>query len=258
MKHDVNQILQEEQIHSIESSDCWTLDIGNARYKWGVFRKGQLINHGSDNSASKIASHLKAHGVKKLWTSQVCPPREKALRPLLSPFCHMHVFRYPIPNLPIKINYRTPDTLGMDRIAQALAAYRMAAGSHLLIFSLGTCMVHSFLNQKGILIGGGISPGLNLRIKSLKNLPSLPQLSPKPFEELSGQDTQESLQVGIVNGLWHEIEGICHAYQCKYPDLKVFCTGGEASFFENKWKSSTLLCPHLVLYGLYELRLLCT
>ena len=72
----------------------------------------------------------------------------------------------------------------------------------------------------------------------------------KDFETLIGQNTEESILSGILNGSRAEADGIIERYKNTFGEIIVILTGGDAHFFDKKLKSSIFVVPNLVLIGL--------
>jgi type III pantothenate kinase len=104
-------------------------------------------------------------------------------------------------------------------------------------------------------LGGGISPGIELRFKALNDhTAKLPLLQiDNAFQKLIGETTHESILSGVLNGAVAEIDGIISSYQLIYPDLITVLTGGNGDFFAKRLKSSIFGHPNLVLKGLNQL-----
>lgn len=153
--------------------------------------------------------------------------------------------------LPIHKNYKTPETLGADRIAAAVGAQWLYPEKDLLIIDMGTCITYDFLDHTGSFEGGIISPGVRMRFKALHTFTKrLPQLEPVNAPDLIGKSTKEAIESGVMNGLLAEIEGIIDRYRHISPTLSVIICGGDASFFESSLKPSIFVVPELVLIGL--------
>lgn len=154
--------------------------------------------------------------------------------------------------LPLKNSYRTPDTLGYDRIAAAVGAYTIYPGNNVLVIDAGTAVTYDMVTSEDEFVGGNISPGLEIRFKSLNKytnrLPHLERPDEKP--PLVGSSTREAIQSGIVNGLLFEIDGFIGAISQNFPELQVVLTGGDAKYFEGKLKSSIFVHLNLNLIGL--------
>ena len=93
-------------------------------------------------------------------------------------------------SVPFQNNYATPETLGVDRIALIVAAVTQYPNKNVLVIDAGTCITYDFKTDKEIYLGGGISPGLQLRYKTLNLLTAnLPLLEPKMPENYIGNST---------------------------------------------------------------------
>jgi len=152
---------------------------------------------------------------------------------------------------PLNNAYATPHTLGIDRLAGAVAAVSHFPATNILVIDAGTAVTFDFTDHEGTYRGGSISPGLNTRLKSLHTFTGrLPMVHPQPINYLIGNTTEESILSGVINGLRCEIDGIIDEYQLLYPDLKVILTGGDAKYFEKTLKNNIFAIPNLVLAGL--------
>lgn len=160
----------------------------------------------------------------------------------------------PALKLPLQNMYKTPETLGNDRISAAVGAHKLYPGKNLLVIDAGTCVKYDFVNASGQYIGGAISPGLRMRLEGLHRFTGrLPLLELEQQEALTGQDTKTSIMSGVVNGCAAEIDGIIGRYRQQYSDLTVILTGGDANFLEGKLKNSIFVSPNIVLLGLNEI-----
>lgn len=163
-----------------------------------------------------------------------------------------HYCRYTIHTpIPIKNAYRTPETLGLDRLAAAVGAWSLAPGRNSLIVDMGTANTYDLLTADACYQGGNIAPGMFLRLKALHNYTaSLPMVEESAdFMEL-GVDTETAIQSGVMQGILYELEGYIRRYASEYTDLLVFLTGGDMIYLSNKLKSGIFANPNLVLIGL--------
>ena len=153
--------------------------------------------------------------------------------------------------IPITNDYRTPETLGADRLAAAVGAYTRHPGHDLLIVDAGTCLTYEFIDRKGHYKGGCISPGLQMRLKALRaftaKLPLIDSEGPHPEV---GYDTETCIRSGVIQGMKFEIEGRIKYFQEKYPDLLVFLTGGDIFNFDSKIKNLIFADKYIVPRGL--------
>lgn len=153
--------------------------------------------------------------------------------------------------VPFKNKYKTPHTLGVDRIALVSAAVLKYPNKNVLIIDAGTCVTYDFINEKNEYLGGAISPGISVRYKSLNNLTAnLPLLKRKTPKKLIGNSSKESIHSGVINGISIEIDGIVNKYHKKYKDLTVILTGGDSDFLSKRLKSSIFANSNFLLEGL--------
>jgi len=153
--------------------------------------------------------------------------------------------------LPFENLYKTPKSLGVDRIALVSAATERFPGKNTLIIDCGTCITYDFLNSKNSYLGGAISPGLRLRYKSLNDFTAnLPLLETKWPDAIIGNSTSNSIHSGIVYGVINEINGAISQYKIPYPDLTIILTGGDSEFLSKQFKNGIFATSNFLLDGL--------
>jgi type III pantothenate kinase len=156
--------------------------------------------------------------------------------------------------LPIKIAYKTPETLGTDRLAGIVAASKLFPEKNVLVIDMGTCIKYDFINEGKQYMGGSISPGLHMRLKALHEYTGkLPLVKAEPFEGLIGRTTKGSILTGVQIGILAELEGFISRYKKSHTRLKVILTGGDASGFDEQLKIPIFAAPDLVSIGLNEI-----
>ena len=156
--------------------------------------------------------------------------------------------------LPFSMAYRSPQTLGIDRLCNAAAMSVQNNGRPRLAIDLGTCIKFDFLDASNRYLGGSISPGLQMRSKAMALFTTqLPEVAALPTPQLIGTNSQESLEIGTYLGWQKEIEGILSTYLKAYPDLLVFLTGGDARHFDIGQKNGIFVHKNLTLEGIFAL-----
>ena len=156
--------------------------------------------------------------------------------------------------LPIKILYKSPTSLGNDRIALAVGAITNFPNKNVLVIDAGTCITYDLINSRKEYLGGSISPGIQMRYNALHQFTSqLPLLESVDTAMLTGVNTEESIHSGIINGVFVEIDGIIQRYTNQYPDIKVIVTGGNAKFFDKGLKNTIFANPNLLMEGLNKI-----
>lgn len=153
--------------------------------------------------------------------------------------------------LPIKVEYKTPATLGKDRLAAVVGANYLKPGEDILVIDAGTAITYDLVNASGIYLGGNISPGMTTRFRALNHFTSqLPLVDELGDVPAIGFDTVSAIRAGVVNGIVYEMDGYIEDLQRKTPSLLVFLTGGHSNYFERRLKNSIFADINLVLTGL--------
>ena len=227
------------------------IDFGNTLTKMAVYSGEEeiflsSIQNLTTNDLEKVRQQF---APKYAIAAGVVAMPDEVRKYLTKNFCFTeftHLTAIPIQNL-----YKTPETLGLDRLAVAVFAGVTFTGTACLVIDTGTCITWDFVDADGRYHGGGITPGLTMRYKALHTFTErLPLVTDQNFEGLVGTTTQESIQAGVAVGIVAEMEGIIQRFMLNYPNLKVLITGGDRNFFAEKLKSNIFAIPNLVLKGL--------
>lgn len=153
--------------------------------------------------------------------------------------------------LPFQIAYKTPATLGRDRIAAVAGVFENNKGKNCLIIDAGTAITYDFIDSDGIYHGGNIAPGIDMRFKALHYFTGkLPEVQPKGDIPMLGYNTETAIRSGVMQGVFYEVNGYIQDLRHKYPDLLVFLTGGSVKYFEDRIKSPIFADNNIVLKGL--------
>ncbi len=230
------------------------LDLGNSYGKIAVCEGNRVIETASyEKISSREISyfHVRYSSLEGAIISSVVNYSREIIDYLSSLFGRCVELNQSTP-IPLKNSYKTPDTLGYDRIASAVGAHTIYPGRNVLVIDAGTTITYDVVTSKGEFLGGNISPGVEIRFKSLhKYTERLPYLErPGEVPSLVGSTTMEAIQSGVVNGLLFEMNGFISTISKKYPKLQVVLTGGDAKYFVGKLKNSIFVDPNLNLIGL--------
>jgi type III pantothenate kinase len=156
--------------------------------------------------------------------------------------------------LPFTSLYTTMDTLGRDRLALMAGAVTKFPNQQTLVIALGTCITYNFVNQDNQFLGGGIAPGLQMRVKAMHHFTQkLPLVAVQEKPQLVGDSTTTSLQSGAINGMLAEIEGIIAAYEADFGKINVVLTGGDMPQFESRIKKQIFADANFLFKGLYAI-----
>lgn len=230
------------------------IDQGNTLFKVGLFNDNELI---SKSKFQYAENNQFIDWVLKKTKNEVNIIISSVVDKTIS-FDPININRQILLNsstvLPIKNRYATPQTLGKDRLANAVGAWSLNPSENSLVIDLGTCIKYDLVTKKGEYLGGNISPGLQMRYKSLEFFTDqLPLLNPTTEEINFGTDTQTSMQCGVQAGIENEINGFISRYKEMFSDLTIFMTGGDTKFFDNSIKNHIFANSNLTLIGLNEI-----
>ena len=230
-----------------------TLDIGNTQSKLAVFNNSLVVVKTFDSEfiIDEIDGFLLLYpSIKNLI---VCSVTDITLNLEKYNFNNVH-FVSSNSNIPFENLYLSKDSLGNDRIALVSSASISYPGKNVLIIDAGSCITYDFINDKNQYLGGAISPGLNMRCKSLNEFTSkLPLVSFESSDKLIANQTIVSINVGVANGVVFEIEGFVRQYLSEYDNLTVILTGGNSDFLSNQLKISIFANQNFLLEGLNNL-----
>ena len=228
------------------------IDIGNTNVKAAVFEKDTLLDvvvFEKGKILSEIKKILKKHPISKAVMSNVASISEVKLKKITA-FVEI-IFISSFTRVPFVNLYKTPKTLGVDRIALAAAAVSQFPFKNVLVVYAGSFITFDFVTAKKEYLGGAISPGIQMRFRALNHFTAnLPLLVKEEASSFIGFSTKESINSGVVNGVLQEIEGVISQYKNKYLDLTVVLTGGDTNFLSKQLKSSIFANQNLLLQGL--------
>lgn len=228
------------------------IDVGNTRIKAAVFEDDSLIAlvvFEEKDLVLNVEKIVSTYSILRGIISSVTTVSNSSFKKIkeLLPFMELDAAtKVPFSNL-----YKTPKTLGVDRIALAARAVKKYPNKNVLIIDAGTCITYDFVTSNKEYLGGAISLGIKMRYTALyKGTSKLPLLEPQTIDNFIGNSTESSIHSGVINGVLNEIKGVIREYQRKKKDLTVVLTGGDTNFLAKQLKSSIFANPNFVLEGL--------
>lgn len=225
------------------------LDAGNTRVKLAVFENDNLLEVRSFDDRLELLNFLNKND-KIVLSSVIDDAFLDELMKKTSAIFQIHAKLI----LPFELKYKTPETLGIDRICNVVAINSFESFGNRLCVDIGTCIKFDFLDENQNYLGGSISPGINLRYRALNSFTAkLPLLEPSEKVNLIGDSTTTAIQSGVQQGMQAEINGIIYRYQLKYDNLTIFITGGDAHYFDFEQKNNIFADENLTLKGIFEL-----
>jgi len=229
-------------------------DFGNTRLKAAFFREDVMAEeiYLPDDQASTIESTIWQFRPDKTILSSVIN-HSAVVEEILTAASRFHKL-----SIQTKLNFTSPvgkpETIGADRLALMAAAVHFFPGKNNLIIGLGSCITYNFVNQYAQFLGGGISPGMDMRFKSMHDYTAkLPLVQADWNFPLIGYDTKTNLQSGVIMGMVCEIDGIIEKYSNKYGNFNVVLTGGNSAYFASQLKNRIFADANFLFKGLYAL-----
>ena len=232
-----------------------TIDVGNTRIKAAVFEQNTLLEvfiFTKEELLNQIDFILnRFQKIKKLVVAAVGNIEKElflSLKDKVEIEFITHESKFPFTNL-----YKTPTTLGIDRMVLATGAVIQFPNQNRLVIDAGTCITYDFIDENDNYLGGAISPGIRLRYESLHQqtakLPSLFKTNPDSF---IGNSTSESIHSGVINGVTLEIDGFIELYKVQYAKFIIILTGGDAEFLAMRLKNTIFANSNFLLESLNQ------
>lgn len=229
------------------------IDIGNTRTKLGIFNNGSLLSTVilKELSVKKLEAIIrKNNDIENVFLCSVKNYPVKCKEYLTKNYRFRELSNRT--KLPFKNKYLDIKSLGKDRLADVAGAVHLFPGKNILAVDAGTCITYNFIDEDGNYLGGGISPGMEMRFKALHTFTkALPLIKPdEEFSELIGRNTMESIRAGVQHGILMEIKNIIRAYRQRYSGMMVIISGGIHAWIEDHLDEKFYPEPFLTLKGL--------
>jgi type III pantothenate kinase len=230
------------------------LDFGNTRKKVAVFHDDEM-KEGivlPDDALETIQSLVKKHQPGKSILSSVIE-HDPAIEELLTVNTKFHKLSH-LSKVYFTTPVGKPESIGADRLALSAGAVHYYPGKNNFVIGLGTCITYNFINKYRELVGGAISPGIEMRLKALNHYTAkLPLVEADANVPLIGYDTDTNILSGVVLGIAKEIDGIIEAYRERYRNFNVLLTGGDIVYLASHLKNKIFADPDLIFKGLYAI-----
>tara|TARA_B100000575_G_scaffold294336_1_gene309580 strand:+ start:61 stop:798 length:738 start_codon:yes stop_codon:yes gene_type:complete len=229
------------------------LDIGNSSVKLYLFENNSIVFQEifqEEELLNRLYLIDKKNNISNVICSSVTNPLQKNL---IEIFKESNVYDLLDKNLkiPFTNNYQSKKTLGQDRIALISSMMRGYANQNNLIIDIGTCITYDFIDSNNVYHGGAISLGVAPRYKGFKNYTSnLPEIEFKEIKKIIGTTTEDSLHIGVLNGIIGEIKEYISNLKTIYKELNVVITGGDSKLLLNKIKNAIFADRDFIAYGL--------
>jgi len=152
----------------------------------------------------------------------------------------------------VGIDYPKPDSIGADRLANAVAA-RHRFGAPVVVVDFGTAVTFDVVNARGDYVGGIISPGLAAMTDYLHEKTALlPRIKIRDVKSAIGKSTEHAMLAGSVFGYRGLVRELILQLrrELKAKRLPVVATGGYARLIARGLPEISQVVPGLTLDGL--------
>lgn len=236
------------------------IDIGNTYSKVGLFDKMTLFSSEFHKNTDDLVSRLIALNPSAIYMSSVVKQTPQHIAEKISDTNLPKPYVLSIDDIKdIQITYKTPHTLGIDRLCGLEGAlflsHEQDRNTPLVTIDSGTATTVNILSPEKHFIGGMILPGIHTMIHSLHNKTSqLPEIQISEKTGQIGDDTVSSIASGIINAQVGAIEHGLKYVRGKFSEEpKCFLTGGNALFLKDHLSEDITFEPALVLYGIAKI-----
>ena len=228
------------------------VDIGNNFFKLGIFENSNLVFSFFDkNDKIDVEIEKIIRSYTKITSALISNVSSIKINDILN---KLNIKIYELDStfiFPFKLNYKTPESLGNDRLALAAAATILFPNSNNLVIDAGTCITIDFIDNNNYFMGGSISPGVKMRYDSLNHYTAnLPLLKNENNFNYPGDSTNASIHAGIIGGVSNEINGFIKQINSRNDKVNVILTGGDAKILSKTLKITIFANQNFILEGL--------
>lgn len=152
----------------------------------------------------------------------------------------------------VGIDYPKPNSIGPDRLANAVAA-KFHFGAPVVVVDFGTAVTFDVVNARGDYVGGIIAPGLAAMTDYLHEKTALlPKIKIREIKTVVGKSTEEAMLIGAVQGYRGLVRGLIGELkrELRVKKLPVVATGGYAKLIAARMPEISAVEPNLTLEGL--------
>ena len=242
-------------------ADLLIVDIGNTsatlsiRESGGVRIVGRYLReHGAANNVKDAATKWAGLTIDGIAIASVVPDLTTLWAHGMASALGVDAWELvPGAALPIPVSYPNPESIGADRLANAVAAAHYCGGGPAVVADFGTALTFDILGKARGYVGGVIAPGIAMMYQYLgEKTALLPVLEPAPASVVVGKSTEEAMHAGAFFGYRGMVREIFHevARQSVESDISFLATGGFAATVLQDFHEPVTVVPDLTLQGI--------
>jgi type III pantothenate kinase len=233
------------------------IDVGNTSGKYAIFDGENLLERGGDPLGwrARLPFYRERGPLARALLACTGEPPPGLREELRATFPFFREASTALP-LPVALDYETPATLGIDRVAACVAGIALFPGHALLVVDAGTALTFNFVSAAGAFLGGNISPGAGARYRALHEFTArLPLVGPAadgPAGPLA-RNTRDAIRGGVTRGLYLETRGYATAFRREHPAGRLLLTGGDSRWLAAALPGQFHVDENLVMTGLNKI-----
>ncbi|MFZ4761400.1 MAG: type III pantothenate kinase [Alphaproteobacteria bacterium] len=233
-----------------------TLETGKKLASWRISTD---IRRTSDEYAVWLTQLMRLKGftpetVTAGMIASVVPPLDSQLLLLFREYFSVEPQVVGQMSLPLQVNIDHPQSVGADRLVNAVAAHHYYQGP-LVVVDLGTATTFDVVDEAGNYCGGVIAPGVHLSMEALHRAAAkLPKVEVAMPPRVVGRNTIHAMQSGLYWGYAGMMEGIISRISRELAlPIKVIATGGLARLYAENISIFDAVDDDLTIKGLWLL-----
>ena len=232
------------------------IDVGNTQTKWRVVEGGQVLQRGSQETATLTDGQLDFSAVPSITDAHLC----SVANPIITQSISLHLaqqFNVELQVAQVSANAggvfcgsEQTQALGVDRWLAVVAAYQQYQGA-VLVVDVGSAMTLDLVSPDGQHVGGYILPGLRRMREALWRGTDKVRTAEdvEPIDALNmlvpGAITEDAVNRGCLLAAVAVVEKVASTYPAA-----VVITGGDAPTLIDALSLKADYSPDLVLAGL--------
>ncbi|HEY2573819.1 MAG TPA: type III pantothenate kinase [Verrucomicrobiaceae bacterium] len=236
------------------TADHLLIDVGNGRTKFALATREAILDQRDTPTPplgdSVLRELLTDWKFKRAVCSSVVPKATEVLRLYFGD--SLLELRHDL-KMGIGVKYSKPETIGADRLANAVALASLH-GAPGIVIDFGTAVTFDIVDAEKSYVGGVIAPGLRLMTDYLHERTALlPQVELAEPKSAIGKSTEQAIMAGAAIGYRGMIRGLLEALKKELGSpkrLRVIATGGDAAWIASGLPEIESVDADLTLHGL--------
>jgi type III pantothenate kinase len=236
-------------------------DIGNTHTHVGLADDRRVVKQADiptrewfgRNARARVEKFAGAKKIEGVVLCSVVPNATPLVRKTVKAFWKLDALELSPKTLRgVGIDYPKPNSIGPDRLANAVAA-KFHFGAPVVVVDFGTAVTFDVVDSRENYVGGIIAPGLAAMTDYLHEKTALlPKIKIREVQNVVGKSTEHAMLVGAVHGYRGLVRGLIVELkrELKTKNLPVVATGGYAKLIAAKLPEISAVKPDLTLEGL--------